>query len=79
MKNTKHQTPNTKHQTPNTKHQTPEKLQTPNPKLQRNPKSQSSNEDLPSRLSVGQDRARFEAWKLDLLWCLELGVWCFTV
>jgi hypothetical protein len=51
-----------KHQTPNTKHQAPSTRETSNSKLS----------------MIDQARGdQFGAWNLELLWSLDLGVWCF--
>src|SRR2546425_3831907 len=57
----------TKHQIPNTKPQTNPGIETPKTKLQTPKKSQ-----VPS----SKPRPALRAWSLELLWSLELGVWC---
>src|SRR5206468_3159716 len=57
----------TLHKTPEFKLQAPRKFQIPSP-----------NDILPGCVVVRKNRASFEAWRFDLLWCLELGVWSFT-
>ena len=69
-------------ETPNTKHRNPEKLQTPITQQQRKLESQIQN------VARGRRRGRFArcrlagrgigAWDLEVLWCLELGIWCFV-
>jgi len=50
------------------------KHQTPNTKHQINTRHQSPNSS-PRCDTFG----RFGAWNLGLLWCLQLGVWCFSL
>src|SRR6266496_1918393 len=60
---------NTKHQTSNTREIPESKHQKPSSKHQRNPKFQTPNRG--PRFELG-------TWSLELLWCLELGFWCFN-
>src|SRR5207247_9103853 len=63
----KHQAPNTTHQTPNTKLQRNPAIETPKTKLQTPKKSQ---------VQSSKRRPSPRACSLELLWSLELGVWC---
>src|SRR6266511_2882485 len=58
-----------------TKHQTPEKSRN------RNTKNQAPNtKEIPSsKLQTAARASSLElgAWSLELLWCLELGIWSF--
>src|SRR5207247_2635268 len=56
-----------KHQAPNPKHQSSSRIETPKTKLQTPKKSQ-----VPS----SKPRPAPRACSLELLWSLELGVWC---
>src|SRR6266576_626130 len=56
-----------KHQAPNPKLQRSSGIETPKTKLQTPKKSQ-----VPS----SKPRPALRAWSLELLWSLELGVWC---